>query len=125
MLNIRFRRSSAPITDAELLSIIDGIRPALADPDHPDKDYALLLARMFFRIEAMQVQSRMQLPSTSKPFAYFRWNSSWKSWEQVVDSAAGWTGVIAAYTALPQTTLAAIMGDQNVIDALMPAKESA
>lgn len=56
MLNIRFHRSSAPITETELVSLIDGIRPAIASADHPDRDYALLLARMLFRIRELQAQ---------------------------------------------------------------------
>jgi hypothetical protein len=54
MLNIVFERTSAPITDTELLSVIDGIRPAIDAAAHPDKDYALLLARLVLRIEALK-----------------------------------------------------------------------
>lgn len=62
MLNIRFERNSAPITDTELLSVVDGIQPALAVPEHPDKDYALLLARMLFRINALKAELAKVFP---------------------------------------------------------------
>ncbi|WP_447910536.1 hypothetical protein [Brevundimonas bullata] len=32
-----------------------------------------------------------------KPFAHFQWNEGWRSWEQVVDEAAGQPRVVAAY----------------------------
>lgn len=57
MLNIVFERTSAPITDTELLSVIDGIRPAIDAPGHPDKDYALLLARLVLRIDELKIAS--------------------------------------------------------------------
>jgi hypothetical protein len=56
MLNIQFKRNSEPITDAELISVIEGIRPAVDCVDHPDRDYALLLAKMLFRIRELQAQ---------------------------------------------------------------------
>lgn len=56
MLNLPIKLSSAPISDAELSTVIAGIRPAIAIPGHPDKDYALLLARMVFRINELKAQ---------------------------------------------------------------------
>lgn len=32
-----------------------------------------------------------------KPFAHFQWNEVWRSWEQVLDEAAGQPHVVAAY----------------------------
>lgn len=41
--------------------------------------------------------SNVQPIVPNEPFAHFQWNSRWKSWEQVVDSAAGQPHVVAAY----------------------------
>lgn len=54
MLNIEFHRSPKPITETEMVSVINGIRPAIASTDHPDRDYALLLAKMVLRIDELK-----------------------------------------------------------------------
>lgn len=41
-------------------------------------------------------------PPRGVPFAFFRWNSGWGHWEQVVPEAAGEDGVVAAYREPPQ-----------------------
>lgn len=56
MLEIRFKRNSEPITDAELLSVIGAIRPAMATDGHGQNDFELLLAKMLFRIRELEAQ---------------------------------------------------------------------
>ena len=56
MLDIQFSRNSAPATDAELLSVVDGIRPALGEIGHPFHDTALLLAKILLRIEELRAE---------------------------------------------------------------------
>jgi hypothetical protein len=53
MLNVEFKRNSEPIDDAELLSVLDAIQREAA----PLSDLALLLAKMIFRIQALEAQA--------------------------------------------------------------------
>jgi hypothetical protein len=53
MLNVEFKRNSEPIDDAELLSVLDAIQREAA----PLSDLALLLAKMIFRIKALEAQA--------------------------------------------------------------------
>jgi hypothetical protein len=53
MLNVEFKRNSEPIDDAELLSVLDAIQREAA----PLSDLALLLAKMIFRIQALEARA--------------------------------------------------------------------
>jgi hypothetical protein len=44
-------------------------------------------------------QAQDEPAQAQEPFAYFQWNSGWNHWEQVIDSAVGEPGVVAAYRA--------------------------
>ncbi|MDB5853251.1 MAG: hypothetical protein JWR22_1292 [Herminiimonas sp.] len=56
MLNISFTRDSAPISDADLLAVIDGVRAHLQSPDDVLRDQALLLSKMALRIDQLRVE---------------------------------------------------------------------
>jgi hypothetical protein len=56
MLDIPYKRDSQPIDDADLLTVLEVIEPYLLDPESPDKAMALLLAKMIFRIKALEAQ---------------------------------------------------------------------
>lgn len=70
-------------------------------------------AKVFFDYVARQFAFRLQaefeagrqaaLAANSEPFAYFQRNEGWNCWEEVIASAAGEPGVVAAYRhPLPQ-----------------------
>ncbi|MFC7515126.1 hypothetical protein ACFQUU_08935 [Herbaspirillum sp. GCM10030257] len=54
MLNIYYKRDSKPIDDEDMRSVRQAVTPIIAAGPGPEKDYALLLAKMMFRIEALQ-----------------------------------------------------------------------
>ena len=54
MANLPFVRNSEPITDSELYLLSVAIRPFLFGVDSPDKDIALLVAKMFLRIQELK-----------------------------------------------------------------------
>lgn len=54
LLSIPFDRNSAPVTDREILAIVDAVRPVLADGRGPCVMHALLLTKLLFRIEELR-----------------------------------------------------------------------
>jgi hypothetical protein len=56
VLNIQFKRNSLPIDDADLLAVIDALRPYADRSAGPFPDDAVLLSKMVFRIYLLQHQ---------------------------------------------------------------------
>lgn len=57
MLDIPFRKNREPLTDGEILAVVDTIRPVLVAGRGPDVMIAWLLAKILFRIEQLRAEA--------------------------------------------------------------------